>query len=263
MFSRTLARVSAAFPSSVKYRLTRLKSIYISLLQVGESETTVTTAAGVLQWRIDELTSQEFLLGSYEQYMQKAFQRFVQPGFTVFDIGAHAGFHSLFCGLLVGNFGRVLAFEPNPKNRNSMALQLQANPQLPITLLPFALSDHDASLNFDTSNAAEGKLTNEGDTLVEARTLDGLISSGILHPPDIIKIDVEGHEKEVLKGSRMVLEKYRPIILCDDNDGSTFELVSSELRTLGYRMEGRLPITAVPSSKSLDTCSSPSYGTYY
>lgn len=118
---------------------------------LGQPVIEVQTRAGALHWKIDELTSQTFLLGTYEPYMQEAFLRFVRPGAVVYDIGAHAGFHTLFCGLLVGPSGRVIAFEPNPENRVSIEGQIRVNPGLPVSVLPYALSNRCGTVGLDTS----------------------------------------------------------------------------------------------------------------
>jgi hypothetical protein len=111
------------------------------LMRLGHPTVQIGTRAGTFRWQIDELTSQQVVLGTYEWYMQESFLTFLGPGSVVFDVGAHAGFHSLFCGLLVQPQGRVLAFEPHPDNRASLQRQILSNPHLPVTALPYALSD--------------------------------------------------------------------------------------------------------------------------
>ena len=108
MFSRTLAKLSASLPSSVKYHLAALKPAYVSVMGLAQRDVVVETIAGSLRWKIDGLTSQQFLLGTYEPYMQEAFIEYVRKGDVVYDVGAHAGYHSLFCSLLVGSTGKVL-----------------------------------------------------------------------------------------------------------------------------------------------------------
>ena len=246
MFSRTLARITAAVPSSVKYPLAGWRPLYKFFLRLGESIVTIHTQSGVLHWCLDDLTSQEILLGNYEMYMQRAFKRFILPGFTIYDVGAHAGFHSLVCGLMVGRSGRVIAFEPNPKSCNSIRLQLTANPELPVTLYSCAVSDRCAQLKLNTLlGNCQGTVGSEGNLSIEACTIDSLVGGGVLRCPDLIKIDVEGHEEEVLRGAQMVLNKHKPIILCDLNDNSTLKKVTSVLETQGYAVTIGPPITAV------------------
>jgi hypothetical protein len=62
----------------------------------------------------------------------------------------------------------------------------------------------------------------------------------------MIKIDVEGEEEKVLRGSRETLSKFRPIVLCDYNDDKTLTLVSRILLPLGYEVLSGPPVIGVP-----------------
>jgi len=248
MFSHSLARFSASLPSSIKYRLSTIRPFYNGLMRLGQPVVEAQTIAGPLNWRVDGLTSQQFLLGTYEPYMQEAFSKRVRKGGTVYDVGAHAGYHSLLCALLVGSSGRVIAFEPNPINRASIKRQLSANPEAPVSISPYALSDRCASLALDASRgSSQGHLSDEGDFIVEARRLDFLIEHEGFPEPDVMKIDVEGHEEQVLLGALATIDKHRPVILCDRNDDTTFSRVSKLLAPRGYLVTGDWPITALPA----------------
>jgi len=57
--------------------------------------------------------------------------------------------------------------------------------------------------------------------------LDSVFHGDSLH---LIKIDVQGHELEVLKGARQTIERHHPIILCEittQNQPAAFELLGS------------------------------------
>lgn len=247
MFSRTIARLSASLPSSLKYQLAALKPAYISVLSLGQKSVLIKTMAGTLRWNIDLLTSQEILLATYEPYMQAAFVAHISPGDVVYDVGAHAGYHSLFCSLLVGTGGSVCAFEPNPQNYSSLARQLALNSPHQVSLLPYALSDKSEAARLDNSQGpSQGRLASEGDIQVEARTIDSLVAEGLCPPPNVIKIDVEGHEQQVLLGALNTLRKHRPVILCDYNDHLTHALVTDLLTPLSYEVSSGPPVIAVP-----------------
>jgi FkbM family methyltransferase len=247
MFARTLAKTVAVLPSGMKYKTKALRRFYIFLMSLGQPVISVRTRAGTVLWRIDRMTCQRHVLGSYELYMQDAFLRFVRIGSVVYDIGAHASFHSLFCGQLVGSSGRVLAFEPDPEARRSIERQLALNPGIPVSVYPYAISDHCGFVRLDTSRGT-AFVSQAGDVSVESKTIDGLVRKGVISPPDLIKIDVEGHECNVLRGAMGVLGKHRPIILCDPNDGQTSSAVAGLLTPLGYGVSEGLPIIALPNS---------------
>src|SRR2546428_831932 len=105
MFSRLLAGISSKLPTSVKYQLKPLRRPYTFFLRLGRPVVQVPSVVGPIRWEIDELASQQLLRGTYEQYMQAAFAKFIHNGDVVYDVGAFAGYHSLLCGLLVGSTG--------------------------------------------------------------------------------------------------------------------------------------------------------------
>jgi FkbM family methyltransferase len=222
----------------------KLKPLYTRAMRFGQSSTIVETSVGQLRWRIDAFTSQEFLRGTYEPYMQDAFLEYVLPGNTVFDIGAHAGFHSVFCGLLVGATGRVLAFEPNPISRRSLEGQIRLNRTLRLEVIPYALSDTVGLADFDATRGRQSRITPTGKSKVETKTLDSLV--GLELPiPDVIKIDVEGEEEKVLRGARKTLSKFRPIVLCDYNDDQTLASLSRILLPLAYEVLPGPPVIGI------------------
>jgi FkbM family methyltransferase len=246
LFSKSLARFASVLPSSLKYPLSGLRPIYTFVMGVGEPVIEIQTAAGPLQWRVDDLTSQFFVFGTYEPYMQAAFVKFVRPGSTVYDVGAYAGYHTLLCALLVGDSGHAISFEPNPENFRSIQGQLELNSLTQVKLSGFALSDECGERKMDTSvNRSQGWLSATGDLGVEAHTCDCLVETEGFPPPDVIKIDVEGHEEEVIRGAMKTIRKYRPVILCDHNDQTTFPGLESILMPLGYTLEPGPPIVAL------------------
>jgi FkbM family methyltransferase len=249
MFSRSLARVASIIPSSVKYPLSGLRPLYTFVMGVGQPIVSVRTAAGPVRWRVDGLTSQTFMFGTYEPYMQEAFVKFVHPGSVVYDVGSHAGYHTVLCALLVGSSGSTVAFEPNPANFRSVRQQLKLNSFGQVTLSSFALSDQCGKQRMDTSvSSGQTRVDSSGDLEVEAHTLDCLVETRGFSPPSVIKIDVEGHEGQVLKGALRTLERSHPVVICDYNDSTTLDTVTQILRPLGYEITAGPPITAVPKS---------------
>jgi len=68
---------------------------------------------------------------------------------------------------------------------------------------------------------------------VACYTIDKLVASGKCLPPDVLKIDTEGHEYEVLKGAEQVLQKYKPKIYYEPHETNrepSEQALSSEIK---------------------------------
>ena len=68
----------------------------------------------------------ECALGSYEYEKVKLFEKNIQKSSVVYDIGAHVGFYTLLASELVGDMGKVIAFEPVPLNLKYLKKHLES-----------------------------------------------------------------------------------------------------------------------------------------
>jgi FkbM family methyltransferase len=157
------------------------------------------------------------------------------------DVGANIG---LYSSVLASKYSSVDAFEANP----ALHRRLQAAAARNVTVWPCGLSDQSASVQVHVpilggrARYGCGSLTRphrQGQhdyEVVEARVtrLDTLARSDVT----MIKIDVEGHELAVLKGSESLLERCRPTVLveCEDqiSEGSVGSL-GALMESHGYR----------------------------
>lgn len=131
------------------------------------------------------------------------------PGVIV-DAGAMLGNHATYFARHVRHL-EVHAFEPAPENL--ALLERNVAPYPTVHVHPVALSDHhgQAALhNDDPRNRGHVQLVpGEGVQLV---TLDELGLEWVT----LVKIDVEGHELEVLAGAAGTIRRWRPLILIED-----------------------------------------------
>jgi FkbM family methyltransferase len=163
-----------------------------------------------------------------EPKVQAVFRERIRPGDTVIDIGAYVGTHTLLASHLAGPNGHVFAFEPSPINFRYLAYHClknaparahafrclvsdRADARVPFLLL----NSGDSSTNSMTFNQLESStaVSSPTETIeVESVTLDGFCAERQLKP-SFIKIDVEGAEFQVLKGSERILREARPTIV--------------------------------------------------
>jgi len=151
-------------------------------------------------------------LGTYELPKQCAMLRFIRAGMVCYDVGANVGFYTLFFSHLAGIGGKVLAFEPYPRNVALLRRHIELNRCANVRVFDAAVGDCEGTTLFEEApSASMGRVSERGTLAVQCRRLDQIVSEGLL-PPDLIKIDVEGAESMVLAGAGEILQKHKPII---------------------------------------------------
>jgi FkbM family methyltransferase len=157
----------------------------------------------------------------FPDYEEMIFLRcFLRAGDVFYDVGANAGAFAIFAA---GLGCQVVAFEPVPHSyqrlRENVALNVAA---CSITPLNQAVGASAGELRMTTSFGTGNHVLPPGESSpsveVKMVTLDEIIREQPI--PTFIKVDVEGHELEVLKGAStllglpmlqgLLLETFRP-----------------------------------------------------
>lgn len=225
-----------------------------------------------LFWKLDldeGIDLSIYLLGSYEPRTLRAYRRILQPGAVVADIGANIGAHTLHFANLVGDQGRVFAFEPT----DYASAKLRANLALNPTLVPRVAVEQlflvaDASGVMPASVPSSWPVSGpEPDDLhsghlgkyqaladARATTADDYFRGQGLSRLDLVKLDVDGHELAVLKGFQQTLRRFRPPILIelapyvyDGTNASEFDEMVGLLAGMGYRFSNANSGSPIPS----------------
>lgn len=179
--------------------------------------------------------------------------RLVRPGTVAVDVGAHFGVYSVALARLVGKRGRVISIEPITEDAGMLRRAMRTL-RLPVTVVECAVSAAagEATLRVPLLGGAQKtalatlQLQAQADDLsgieerrVRVRTLDEILA-GVTLPVGFIKIDVEGHELDVLAGAGETLRRHRPNLLVEINGDVSPEPVRgviSRIERLGYRGE--------------------------
>jgi len=176
-------------------------------------------------------------LGSYEYEMQKAFVGRVAEGSIVYDIGAHVGYYTLLASVIVGRQGRVIAFEPLPRNLQLLSKHLQMNRISNVEIIEAAVSDCEGEVFFKEGPVhTMGKVADYGELRVRAVAIDDIVDKGDIPPPTHMKIDVEGGEVGVLTGAKSVLTRYHPDIFLATHGSDIRDKCCRFLDSLGYSL---------------------------
>ncbi|HYW45001.1 MAG TPA: FkbM family methyltransferase [Bryobacteraceae bacterium] len=178
-------------------------------------------------------------LGSYEYVKQRELAAEVKPGMVCLDVGANVGFYSLLFSTFCGEAGEVVAFEPLPANCDVLRHHIRINRCSKIRVEPMALADFDGEARFRPGiDKFTGRLSPDGTLVVACARLDTLMDRGLVRPPHIVKIDVEGAEMEVIRGAAGTLRSFRPILFLATHGEEVHRGSCALLRGLGYRIRG-------------------------
>jgi FkbM family methyltransferase len=191
---------------------------------------------------LDPRFEMEYASGKYEFRVQRELLSNLQPGSVFYDVGAHIGIVSMFAALVVGAEGAVFAFEADPENARRIEEHVHRNKLNQIRLIPNAVWSSAGRLQFKRASAQssrnQGAVSAEsnpstGSTVeVEAIALDDYAE--VSRPPTLIKIDVEGAEGEVLRGSERIFSAFRPVLICEVHHKRAEEEVTRWLKEKKY-----------------------------
>lgn len=140
----------------------------------------------------------------------------------ILDIGANFGYLSLVWAKTISQAGKVLAFEPNRDVYKAFKSSIDDNRlQTIIHLEQLAVGASSQQitlyLNNTTSNVLQGATTSNTYELPMV-SVDDYLKAHPLDRCDLIKIDVDGIELDILKGSIETLKRFQPIYIVETND---------------------------------------------
>lgn len=170
------------------------------------------------------------------------------PGDTFYDVGANIGIFTIMAARRVGPGGHVYAFEPHAANVVSLLRNLAANGLGDrVTVMSCALSQGPGYLPFSYRSLQSGDGLGEIGAAERGRghselkstdSVDRLVELEVIGAPALVKIDVEGHERQVLGGMTGVLSsETRPRSVQLELKAAAREEITGFLRDRGYRLE--------------------------
>jgi FkbM family methyltransferase len=178
--------------------------------------------------------------GVYEFAVSQLVREYLAPGDVFVDVGANIGYYSVIAAAVVGNSGAVYAFEPSARIRARLERNMELNGLRQITVRPEAVTEQSGVVRLvEPEGVGNDGLayvhTNGGDAGVEVQAvrLDELPEFAD-RPPHLIKVDVEGGEPAVFRGSASLLQRSdAPSIIFE-----SFEIArdAAILREHGYQV---------------------------
>jgi FkbM family methyltransferase len=191
-------------------------------------------------WEIHSLFIKEIL---------KNLSKIITKGSTVIDIGAQTGNMSVAYSLFAD---KVISFEPNPATFEVLEKNSKLNPN--IYPFNYAISDEEGPLTFHYSdygfcNGGFATRTQYGVGVtghkipidVWAINLEKFIQENDIKVGNVslIKIDAEGHDKDILKTIKNIISLHKPILITEVYNGLNQNEITDLLNvihSLGYKI---------------------------
>lgn len=168
----------------------------------------------------------------WDGWMRNYISKYYKQGTDILDIGGNIGYNAL----MFSDYGPVHTFEPlfyNIINKNVSQNKLKN----PVNVHPYGLSSKQESLkifypkdtNYGHCSVHQDSGHSDKFDVINVEKLDD-IYSGV---PSLIKMDVEGHEKDVLEGANEIIKKYKPTLFIEIHDTEQQRMFPF-LQNLGY-----------------------------
>jgi FkbM family methyltransferase len=201
----------------------------------------------------DLVQSHLFCFGAWEPVLTKYVTTHLSEGDIFVDIGANVGYFSFIASPLVGAKGKVYSFEASPSICRQLTSNARANGVSNIDIRQVAVSNvqgvielwKDVSGNEGNSTVTIQMATLASHSLeaaVPCDRLGSLMNVNAIENAKMIKIDVEGHEVEVLEGMSRHFPKMKGDIIFEwtgalhTSKESRVEALLRQFDVAGYRL---------------------------
>ncbi len=199
--------------------------------------------------------------GEWEPHIINVLKEYIKEGMTVVDIGANIGAHTLIMSKLVGDNGKVIAFEPCKLNHTILIQNCMLNKCKNVDIYKLGCGDKKKSMFIESRWNNSIKEDNYGaielhndqkskdDECIDIIPLDLLLTQKEeMNNIDCIKIDAEGMEDKVLEGGKELIKKYKPLMIVEIHPNDVKKVLPM-LNELGYTVKqiGGIDFLAIPN----------------
>jgi len=169
-----------------------------------------------------------------DTYQRAFLWDYLQPGMVVVDVGAHQGLYTILAARRCGSTGIVVAIEPAREQKKRLARNVWWNMCRNVRIHGEAVGAEVQAAcplyvvkGFETGGNSLRPIASDVASTWSVHsvfmvTLDKLCSDEHLENIDVLKVDVEGGERDVFAGAKELLSrKPRPLVLWEVSDRRT------------------------------------------
>jgi FkbM family methyltransferase len=243
-------KIFANYPLSISWKAILARFLWLFSFCIPSKHYLVNYPGGKIYLNLKESHMMvEKALGVYEYWKTGLLAALVKPGMTIVDAGANKGYFTLLFAKLMSDCGKVLSFEPHPRNYYWLSKSVSINKYKCVKLYPVALSAEEKQATFYRGRKSgwgslvpgPGTARDQKPFLVKTRRLDEILREEGINKLDLLKIDVEGAELLVLAGAQKILRKSKDLKIVMDvdvrdplNKARLFEFLTSH----GFKIYG-------------------------
>ena len=199
------------------YKLPKVKKLILPIVDYLKPKYLIIDGHKFFIDKRDTTVSQELILsGKWEEYETSLFKRKIKKGDVVLDIGAHIGYYTLIAADIVGDKGKVYAFEPDPKNFTLLERNVHENGYKNVVLVNKAVAEETGSLRLylNTENTGDHRIYKASDKRksikIQAITIDDFFKDKN-KKVNMIKMDIQGSEVRAFKGALKLIRQNQNI----------------------------------------------------
>jgi FkbM family methyltransferase len=173
----------------------------------------------------DDLSRMWYYWGynGYEPATVRLFCELLRSKSCVFDVGANIGYYTLLAATALEGRGEVHAFEPCPRIFRQLYQNVDPEVFRSTRLSQAALTDTDGQqrlfLPADSAGTNASLIENftkqDASVMTQTTRFDSYCRRHVTRKVDLLKIDAEGAEASVLRGTGPLLDEWRPDIICE------------------------------------------------
>lgn len=156
------------------------------------------------------------ILGTYEPFTTKLLKEKIHKGDNILDIGAHIGYYTLIAAQMVGEKGKVYAFEPDPQNFAILSKNIKYNNLSNVELINKAVASSSRKMKFYQNPLNAGNHSTVHNFNNRLIIIEGISLNDYFRKTpkiSVIKMDIEGGEYEAIIGMGKVLKQNKKLVL--------------------------------------------------
>ena len=175
-------------------------------------------------------------------------RKIAAPGDHIIDIGANYGIYTLSLAKIIGDSGKIFAFEPSKPTADTLHKSIEHNKFINVTLLNQGLSryigfaDLTNNENSELNSITNFSLNKSDDQNIDITTLDTCMNLHKWKDISFVKIDAEGEEENIIQGGIDFFNSFSPLVMFEIRSDTSinFNLIK-KFESLNYEIYKLIP----------------------